>query len=229
MGNPCLLAATVTALLLALIVWGVLRQRARERARARFDALVAEHLPALRRRRRQLLRADDYGLVDAGRWEREAGYFLERVALGGLAGRDAAVVREDLAGFRGRLEAAVLAGEPEAAAGERFARVRSGQEFEHFCAGELERGGWRVALTEATGDQGADLIAERGGERLVVQCKLLGRPVGNGAVQEVAAARAHRAASRALVVSNQRFTPRCGELAAATGVELAHWSELARL
>lgn len=216
-------------LVLVLIVWGVVRQRARERARGRFDALVAEHLPALRRKRRQLLRADDYGLVDPSRWEREAGYFLDRVVLGRLTGRDAAMVREDRAGFRARLEAAIQAQAPEAAAVDRFARVRTGQEFEHFCAHELERAGWRVALTEATGDQGADLIAERGEDRLVVQCKLLGRPVGNGAVQEVSAARSHRQGNRALVVSNQRFTASCCELAAANRVELLHWSELVRL
>ena len=215
--------------LLLLILWGVARQRARERARARFDALVAEHLPALRRKRRQLLRADDYGLVDRSRWEREAGYFLDRVVLGSLAGRDASVISEDRTGFRARLEAALMAQEPEPAAAERFALVRTGQEFELFCARELERTGWRVALTAATGDQGADLIAERGADRLVVQCKLLGRPVGNGAVQEVAAARSHRQGNRALVVSNQRFTASCTELAAANGVELIHWSELARL
>jgi restriction system protein len=224
-----LLEGLIGALLLLLILWGVARQRARERARARFDALVAEHLPALRRKRRQLLRADDYGLVDRSRWEREAGYFLDRVVLGSLAGRDASVIREDRPGFRARLEAALMAQEPEPGAAERFALVRTGQEFELFCARELERSGWRVALTEATGDQGADLIAERGVDRLVVQCKLLGRPVGNGAVQEVAAARSHRQGNRALVVSNQRFTASCAELAAANGVELIHWSELARL
>ena len=68
-----------------------------------------------------------------------------------------------------------------------------------------------------------------GGERLVVQCKLLGRPVGNYAVQEVVAARSHHQGNRALVVSNQRFTSSCIELAATNGVELCHWSELARL
>ena len=52
------------------------------------------------------------------------------------------------------------------------------------------------------------------GDRLVVQCKLLGRPVGNYAVQEVVAARSHQHANRALVASNQRFTASCIELAA---------------
>ncbi|MGD9509218.1 MAG: restriction endonuclease [Geminicoccaceae bacterium] len=224
-----MIEVVVATLILLLTIWGVARQRARERALGRFDALVAEHLPALRRKRRQLLRPDDYGLVDPSRWEREAGYFLDRVVPASLTGRDAAVVREDRARFRARLETALATQEPDASARERFAGVRTGQEFEYFCARELERAGWRVALTEATGDQGADLVAERGPDRLVVQCKLLGRPVGNGAVQEVAAARSHRQGNRALVVSNQRFTASCTELAAANGVELLHWSELARL
>ncbi len=107
--------------------------------------------------------------------------------------------------------------------------MRTGQEFELFCAEELERGGWQVRLTPASRDQGADLVAERRGERLVVQCKLLGRPIGNHAVQEVVAARTHQHANRALVASNQRFTASCIELAATNGVELCHWSELARL
>ena len=83
-------------------------------------------------------------------------------------------------------------------------------------------------LTGASRDQGADLIAERGGDRLVVQCKLLSRPVGNYAVQEVVAARSHHLCNRAAVVSNQRFTASAIELAATNNVELWHWSELAR-
>jgi HJR/Mrr/RecB family endonuclease len=151
------------------------------------------------------------------------------VVLTTLPPRDAALVRERLGQYRLRLEAAVAADRPDPAAEARFERVRTGQEFEAFCAAELERGGWRVTLTAASRDQGADLVAERRGERLVVQCKLLARPVGNYAVQEVVAARAHQAAGRALVVANQRFTASCIELAATNRVELCHWSELARL
>ena len=73
------------------------------------------------------------------------------------------------------------------------------REFELFCAEELKRGGWRVTLTGASRDQGADMVAERAQERLIVQCKLLGRPVGNYAVQEVVAARSHHQGNRALV------------------------------
>ena len=221
--------ALAVAVGVVLVLWGTWRQLVRERARRRFDRLVADHLPVLRRKQRQLVRADDYGMVDRSRWEREIGYFLDRVALAALAPRDAALIRERLLAHRARLEAAIAADRPDPAAEARFERVRTGREFEEFCAQELERGGWRVTLTAASRDQGADLLAERGGERLVVQCKLLARPIGNYAVQEVVAARSHQQADRALVASNQRFTASCVELAATNRVELVHWSELAKL
>ena len=79
----------VIAAVALLVAWGILRQRARERTTAQFDALVAEHLPVLRRKQRQLVRVDDYGVVDRSRWERELGYFIDRVVLpaAGGAGR----------------------------------------------------------------------------------------------------------------------------------------------
>ena len=226
-----LLEVTVGAvcLLVALAVWGTVRRRAAERAAGRFDGLVAEHLPVLRRKHRQLVRIDDYGVADRSRWDREIGYFFDNVVFQALGERDRRHIREGFDRFKRRLEALVAAGQPDAGAEARFERVRTGQEFELFCAQELERGGWRVTLTGPSNDQGADLVAERGGDRLVVQCKLLGRPIGNYAVQEVVAARSHQHANRALVVANQRFTASCTELAAANGVELHHWSELARL
>ena len=222
-------AVASLCLLAALALWGMVRRRAAERAQRRFDELVSAYLPVLRRKQRQLVRVDDYGVVDRSRWEREVGYFFDKVVFESLAEPEARHVREGVDRFRERLEQAVATGGPDAAQEARFERVRTGQEFELFCAGELERGGWRVTLTGPSRDQGADLVAERRGDRLVVQCKLLGRPIGNYAVQEVVAARSHQHANRALVASNQRFTASCIELAAANGVELCHWSELARL
>ena len=222
-------AVAALALFAALALWGTLRRRSAERAQRQFDALVDTYLPVLRRKQRQLVRVDDYGLVDRSRWEREVGYFFDKVVFETLSVREARHVREGLEHYKERLEETVAASGPDVATDARFARVRTGQEFELFCAAELERGGWRVSLTGPSRDQGADLLAERRADRLVVQCKLLGRPIGNYAVQEVVAARSHQHANRALVASNQRFTASCIELAAANGVELCHWSELARL
>ena len=222
-------AVGASAVLVVLAIWSTLRRRAAERAGRRFDRLVEEHLPVLVRKHRQLIRIDDYGIVDRSRWEKEVGYFLSRVVLEELPPRDGERVRERLDAFKRRLEETVEAGRQDAATEARFERVRDGVEFELFCAEELRRGGWRVALTGASRDQGADIVAERGPERLVVQCKFLNRPVGNHAVQEVVAARSHHLGNRALVASNQRFTASAAELAATNGVELCHWSELAGL
>lgn len=223
------IALAASFLFAVLALWGTIRLRAVERAGRRFDGLVQEHLPVLQRKHRQLVRTDDYGLVDRSRWDREVGYFFTRIVFETLAEDERRHVQERLDAFKARLEAIVLAGRPDAGAEARFERVRNGTEFELFCAEELKRGGWRVSLTGASRDQGADMVAERGQERLIVQCKLLGRPVGNYAVQEVVAARSHHQGNRALVVSNQRFTASCAELAASNGIELCHWSELARL
>ena len=65
--------------------------------------------------------------------------------------------------------------------------------------------------------------------RLVVQCKRYGKPVGNGAVQEIAAAMRYWSGDMAVVVSNAGFTPAARKLAAATGVELLHHDDLAAL
>ena len=63
-----------------------------------------------------------------------------------------------------------------------------------------------------------DVIAEKAGLRLIVQCKRYGRPVGNAAVQEVAAATLHWSGDMAAVVSNAGFTPAARKLAGTTGV-----------
>lgn len=212
-----------------LALWGTARHRARERTWARFAAVVDEHLSVLVRKRRQLVRVDDYGVVDRSRWEREIGYFFDKVVFQALAPADLGRVEKRLNEFRERLEHMVETGLGDPGAEARFERVRNGTEFEQFCAEQLRQGGWKVTATGASRDQGADLIAERGRERLVVQCKFLGRPVGNYAVQEVVAARSHHFGNAALVASNQRFTASAAELAATNGVELCHWSELARL
>lgn len=99
-------------------------------------------------------------------------------------------------------------------------------EFERCCADYLALKGWRSRNIGGPGDQGVDVLAEKDHIRLVLQCKKYAKPVGNRAVQEVFAAKAHARASAAAVVSNQGFTRGARELAAATGVMLLHFTEL---
>jgi restriction system protein len=93
----------------------------------------------------------------------------------------------------------------------------------------LEQAGWKARQIGRSGDQGADVLAEKGNVSAVLQCKLWNQPVGNTAVQEVVAAKKLYSASTAFVVSNQPFTVSAKILAAANHVHLLHHNDLASL
>ena len=66
-------------------------------------------------------------------------------------------------------------------------RPDDGIAYEHYCVSKFQEAGWNAKVTQASSDQGCDLIAEKGVVKLIVQCKLYSSPVGNKAVQEVRA------------------------------------------
>lgn len=99
-------------------------------------------------------------------------------------------------------------------------------EYEDMCGQLLGNNGWKVIPTPKSGDQGADVIAERDGLRIVLQCKLYSQPVGNKAVQEVYSAREYYGAALAYVVSNATYTKSAKLLANSLGVELIHHDQL---
>ncbi|MBE7247619.1 MAG: restriction endonuclease [Actinomycetospora chiangmaiensis] len=212
--GPPALIATGFAL---LCVWLRHLGRAR-RFRARVRRIARAHGETLALRRRQESFRDAYGNWIEDGWLRERDYFLDRTVLPQFGPRyaDLAVTERD------RMLAIV---EAEAAAidlPEEEDAPEDGLDYERYCAERLTRAGWRAHRTPASGDQGADIVADRDGLRLVVQCKRLTKPVGNAAVQEVAAAQRYWAGDRAAVVSNAGFTPAARRLATATGVLLLH-------
>lgn len=101
-------------------------------------------------------------------------------------------------------------------------------DFEHYCADLLKANGWQAQVTQASGDQGIDIIAEYDGKKAVFQCKKYASPVGNKAVQEVIEGKQFCGASIAAVVSNASYTQSAKQLANTTGVYLLHHSELAQ-
>lgn len=98
----------------------------------------------------------------------------------------------------------------------------SGHEFEHKVGQVLADLGYRTRVTRASGDYGADVMAQRDGQRVVIQAKCYGagRRVGVEAVQQAASAMAFYGADRAMVVTNRDFTQPARRLARATGTEL---------
>jgi restriction system protein len=101
--------------------------------------------------------------------------------------------------------------------------------YEALCAKILSQQGWSTRLTRKTGDFGVDVIAEKNGLKLVVQCKLYSSPVGNKAVQEILGAKQFEDADFAAVVSNAGFTVAARVLAQKVGVLLLHHDELKEL
>ncbi|MBP0444814.1 restriction endonuclease [Roseomonas sp. SSH11] len=120
------------------------------------------------------------------------------------------------------VEEAPKAGKPAAAPG------LTPREFEQHCADALAARGWNVSVGRGSGDQGVDVLARKGGRKVVLQCKLYNRPVGNKAVQEALAGRGYAGADGAAVVSNAAYTAAAHALAARVGVLLLHVSDLSR-
>ncbi|MFC3912742.1 restriction endonuclease [Pseudaeromonas sharmana] len=66
-----------------------------------------------------------------------------------------------------------------------FNSIVSPYEYETLCSRILKENNWKSFNTPKSGDQGADVIAEKNGKRIVLQCKMYNQPVGNKAVQEI--------------------------------------------
>lgn len=100
------------------------------------------------------------------------------------------------------------------------------EKFEKFVAMHLKKLGWDSRVTKLTGDQGADVVAEKNNIRMVVQCKLYSQPVGNDAVQQVFSAKSFYDADVAIVISNADYTKSARQLSESNGVILLHYTQL---
>jgi Holliday junction resolvase len=95
--------------------------------------------------------------------------------------------------------------------------------FESFVAKILRSNGFTdVQVTRGSGDQGGDILAKHGEEKLVIQAKRfsIDKKVTNSAVQEVVGAIAWYNANKGVVVTNSMFTRSAKELAERNNIEL---------
>ncbi|CAA9453527.1 MAG: hypothetical protein AVDCRST_MAG58-1088 [uncultured Rubrobacteraceae bacterium] len=104
----------------------------------------------------------------------------------------------------------------------RFEAVRSmsGAQFEVFVADLFRAMGHRAVVLGGVGDQGVDVIVNRRGERVAVQCKNHKGPVGNNPVQEVFAGAQYHRCVEAWVVAPAGYTSGAIALARSTDVSL---------
>lgn len=96
-----------------------------------------------------------------------------------------------------------------------------GNDFEQFCAYLLIKNGFQeVSITQASNDQGIDIVAEKDGVRYGIQCKRYSNDIGNHAVQEAFAGAKFYDCHVAAVLTNRFFTRQAKELAAKNRVLL---------
>lgn len=105
----------------------------------------------------------------------------------------------------------------------------TGQEFEQWVAFTFVLSGWDAKVTQSSGDQGIDVLAQKDNVTVAVQCKLYSKPVGNTSVQEVYAGKAFYESDNAVVVSNAGFTESAVALASKIGVLLLLPSDIFNL
>lgn len=99
--------------------------------------------------------------------------------------------------------------------------LMDGHDFEYWTADMLRDQGFEnVEVTRGSGDQGVDVLAEKGGVKYAIQCKRYTSHLGNTPVQEVHAGKSMYHCHIGVVVTNQYFTDGAKQLASATGTLL---------
>lgn len=105
-----------------------------------------------------------------------------------------------------------------------------GHDFEYYCADLLRKDGYcNVEVTQGSGDQGIDILAEKNGISFGIQCKCYSGNIGNSAVQQAFAGKTFYHCHIAAVLTNRYFTSSAKQLAEQNQVLLWDRDELERL
>jgi restriction system protein len=214
---------------LAVTVKVILPRQRRDAMVARVDAVTDTHMGALIRQQMILVHTDAYGKPVTDRWAKELESFVTNHVRPALDANQLRILDSNRGVIIYRIWQRVSNAASQTPAVAAISAPRTGAEFEVRCAEALRTCGWTVARTPLSHDQGVDVIAEKNGVRVVLQCKLHSNPVGNKAVQEIVAGRAHQQAHYGAVVTNNTYTRSARELATTNGIWLLHFSELPRL
>lgn len=210
-------------------------ESAAEQRRAQFlsalENIIHQHSAELLRKRDQTVFRGAYGEWKFDKWFAERDYFYENVVVYALPGSESV---QDRLNFKSDHEMRSVCSDLIESILDQKESIQTRDlkipvdpiEFERWCARSLEGQGWSARTTSGSGDQGADVIAEKNGRRVVLQCKLYSKAVGNKAVQEAHAAREFEGADLACVVTNADYTSSARALAARTRILLLHPHEL---
>ncbi|GBQ58722.1 restriction endonuclease [Komagataeibacter swingsii] len=183
---------------------------------------------------RQNIYQDDYGTLITKKWEPEIPAFLNSRIMPLLQQYNLLdkweIIRPEVITEINRVASKtvpdIIPTEPVTSGPEIFSPTMSPYDYEEHCAILLRQIGWNARATVASGDQGADVIADKDGKKIVLQCKLYSNPVGNDAVQQAFSAMSYYDCTHSAVVSNAGFTTSARQLASKNGVTLLNHDQL---
>lgn len=104
-----------------------------------------------------------------------------------------------------------------------------GGEFEEYVAALFRKLGYEASVTQQSRDFGVDVVAKRGRERIAIQVKRYAKAVSLGGVQQAVAGMHKYNCNKAMVVTNNYFTPGAQDLASHSSCELVDRDGLAGL
>jgi HJR/Mrr/RecB family endonuclease len=105
----------------------------------------------------------------------------------------------------------------------------TGVDFENLIARLYEAMGYATKRNGGSGDQGADVIAHKNGEHILIQAKCWEGGVSNKAVQQAHSASPFYGCNKAVVVTTSFFTQGAIDLAKADSVELIDQKRLRQM
>ena len=198
-------------------------------------SLIDTHIRALIVKVKQSITQDAYGIKNFDKWYKECDYFIDNVL--SKNGEINKYLEDPLTNKSKRIDIYGLIAERIKDYNDSVIKPSNDPlsidedeldplEFENYCVDILNNNGWKARTTKGSGDQGIDIVAFYGNTKAVFQCKKYSKPVGNAAVQEIFAGKAHEQANVAAVVSNAAFTPAAKHLASTTDVHLLHYGDL---
>lgn len=102
----------------------------------------------------------------------------------------------------------------------------TGIEFESFVKDFLVHKGAQCEMTPASGDYGADIIANISGKRIAIQCKRYKDRVGFDAVKEALSGKVYYGCDEAWVISNSKYSQQAIQASRKMNVKLVNVYEL---
>ncbi|MFH1157474.1 MAG: restriction endonuclease [Pseudomonadota bacterium] len=179
---------------------------------------------------KQMKYTDDYGNIVTDDFINELDYFAEttiaprirREVGGGYGAIDAMAVRSQLIRLFNKL---LDSNSPQLSSLE---NVETGEDYEKFVGDLIEPSGWSVVYTPKTGDQGVDIIAQKNGIKVAVQCKFYQGSVPNSAIQEIYSGAQFYEAAWGVLVTSGIPTKSARQLAESLGVIYCHHDQVVK-